>query len=107
MCDGTWNQRIAAFGCDDVDEMASSTMTQRKVSAERNKSEKRLRFTPEEIVRAIAGVEAAGLQVYGVEITSTGSIRISTGPRAEASAHEAKRQSLDETGPVKKPTQSS
>ena len=60
-----------------------------------------LRFTPADIVRAIAGVQAAGLEVYGVEITPTGSIKISTGLRAEASANEAKRQSLDETVPTK------
>jgi len=72
-------------------------MTKRKVSVERNERLKRLRFTPDDIVRAIAGVEAAGLEVYGVEITSTGAIKISTGPRAELGANEAKRQSLDET----------
>ena len=73
-------------------------MIKRKVSAEPNERLKRLRFTPEEIVRAIAGVEAAGLQVSGVEITSTGSIKISTGPRAEPSAA---KQSLDERLPTK------
>jgi hypothetical protein len=61
-----------------------------------------LRFTPADIVRAIAGVEAAGLQVFGIEITPTGAIKISTGPCAEASANEAKRESLAETLPTKK-----
>jgi hypothetical protein len=44
------------------------------------KSREHLRFTPSDIVRAINGVEAAGLQVYGVEITLTGAINISTQP---------------------------
>ena len=73
-------------------------MIKRKVSAGPNERLKRLRFTPEEIVRAIAGVEAAGLQVYSVEITSTGSIKITTGPRAEPSAA---KQSLVERLPTK------
>jgi len=63
-----------------------------------------LRFTPADIVRAIAGVEASGLHVFGVEITPTGTIKISTGPRAEVSAagsNEVKRQGLDETLPTK------
>jgi hypothetical protein len=60
-----------------------------------------LRFTPSDIVRAIVGVEAAGLQVYEVEITSAGAIKISTGPRTETSANEAKRESQDETFPTK------
>jgi hypothetical protein len=64
-----------------------------------------LRFTPADIVRAIAGVEAAGLQVFGVEITATGAIKISTGPRAEAGANEARRESLDETLPTKNKNQ--
>jgi hypothetical protein len=37
-----------------------------------------LRFTPNDIVRAIDGVTAAGLQVYAVEITPTGAIKINT-----------------------------
>jgi hypothetical protein len=81
--------------------MAGSGVTRRKVPTERNKTGKRLRFTPDDIVRAIAGVEAAGLQVYEIEITSAGAIKISTRPRAEASADEAKRESLDETLPTK------
>jgi hypothetical protein len=47
----------------------------------------RLRFTPGDIVRAIEGVEAAGLKVYAVEITPTGAIKISTqASRREAAA---------------------
>jgi hypothetical protein len=41
------------------------------------------RFTPDDIVRAIEGVEKAGLQILGVEITPTGAIKIATGPRSE------------------------
>jgi hypothetical protein len=90
------NQQITAFSCDDVNEMASSAMTRRKTG-------KRLRFTPEEIVRAIAGVEAAGLQVGGVEITSTGSIKISTLPKgSEAETDEAPRTNPDAARPAKK-----
>jgi len=42
-------------------------------------SRKTLRFTPADIVRAIDGVEAAGLQVCGVEITPTGVIKMTRG----------------------------
>ena len=51
-------------------------------------------------MRAIAGVEAAGLQVYEVEITSAGAVKIST-ERVLMPVHEAKRESLDETLPTK------
>ena len=61
-------------------------MTKRKVSAERNERLTRLRFAPDDIVRAIAGVEAAGLEVYAVEITTAGSILISTGRSSGAIA---------------------
>ena len=44
-------------------------------------SHKKPRFTPQDIVRAIKGVKKAGLEVYGAEITPTGTIKISTGPR--------------------------
>jgi hypothetical protein len=44
---------------------------------------KALRFTPADIVHAIEGVEAAGLQVCAVEITRTGAIKISTGARID------------------------
>jgi hypothetical protein len=43
-------------------------------------SRKTLRFTPADIVRAIDGFEAAGLQVCGVEITPTGIIKMTGGP---------------------------
>ena len=58
---------------------------------------KRPRFTPEEILRAIEGVEAAGLEVYGVEITPTGAIKISTQADAPTSASPP-----DDVAPVKK-----
>jgi len=75
-------------------------VTRRKLPTERNKTGKRLRFTPGDIMRAIAGVEAAGLQVYEVEITSAGAVKIST-ERVLMPVHEAKRESLDETLPTK------
>ena len=55
-------------------------MTPRKLIPSRKKP----RFTPQDIVRAIEGVETAGLEVYGVEITPTGTIKISTGPRRKS-----------------------
>jgi hypothetical protein len=45
-----------------------------------NDSRKRLRFTTEEIMRTIDAVKAAGLTIYGVEITLAGAINISTQP---------------------------
>jgi hypothetical protein len=39
---------------------------------------KALHFTPADIVHAINGVKATGLQVCAVEITRTGAIKIST-----------------------------
>jgi len=57
--------------------MAWSGVTRRKVSPEKNKTGKGLGFTPDDIIRAVA---AAGLQVYGVEITPTSTIKISTKP---------------------------
>ena len=41
-------------------------------------SHEKPRFTPHEIISAIKAVEAAGLEVYAVEITPTGAIKIST-----------------------------
>ena len=55
-------------------------MSTRKIP-NRNKNGGPLRFTPGDIVRAIAGVEAAGLPIYAVEITPTGIIKISVGSR--------------------------
>ena len=68
------------------------------------KSREHLRFTPDDIVRAINGVKAAGLQIDGVEITSTGSIKISTQPppRQTAPDKQAGTNLQDETVPIKK-----
>ena len=64
-----------------------------------------LRFTPNDIMRAIAGVEAAGLPVYEVEITTTGSIKIGTGPRTEKSADAQSTKGIADPHPelTKKP----
>ena len=43
-------------------------------------SRAQLHFTPGDIVRTIEAVQAAGLTVYGVEITLAGAINISTQP---------------------------
>ena len=56
------------------------------IPTKRSKNPGRPRFTPDDIVRAIDGVEAAGLLVYYVEITPTGSIKIITGPRSDGPA---------------------
>jgi hypothetical protein len=48
------------------------------------KNRKPRRVAPKDIVRAIDDVEAAGLQIYGVEITPTGSIRIITTPLSDS-----------------------
>jgi hypothetical protein len=56
------------------------------------------RFTPDDIVCAIEGVEKAGLKIYSVEITLTGDIKITTG-RTESRA--ASGSSADNEGPAK------
>jgi hypothetical protein len=69
----------------------------------RNKNDGPLRFTPGDIVRAIAGVEAAGLPISAVEITPTGTIKISTLPSgSEAETDEPARTNPDASRPVKK-----
>ena len=68
-------------------------------------SRKALRFTADEIVRAIEAVQQGGPAVYGVEITLTGSININTTPpskRAAASKPEARASALNDTEPYKK-----
>jgi hypothetical protein len=57
------------------------------------------RFTPDDIVRAIEGVEKAGLEVRGVEITTSGSIKIVTG--RVTSKPEASVSPSDEALPTK------
>ena len=66
---------------------------------------KALRFTADDIVRAVEAVEQAGLTVYGVEITLSGSIKISTASpfkRAAGSKSETTVDVQDEAQPNKK-----
>jgi hypothetical protein len=70
-------------------------VTRRKVSPKQNLTGKGVRFTPDDILRAIAAVEAAGLQVCVVEITFTGSIKINTKP----SRHKAKPDASTSASP--------
>ena len=68
-------------------------------------SRKALRFTADDIVRALEAVEQAGLTVYGVEITLNGSIKINTASpfkRAAASKSEMTADVQDEIQPTKK-----
>jgi hypothetical protein len=55
----------------------------KRIPSTENKDDAPQRFTPDDIVRAIEGVETAGLNIYSVEITLTGNIKITTGPRRE------------------------
>jgi hypothetical protein len=65
-----------------------------------------LRFALGDIVLAIEEVEAAGLTVYGVGITLTGAINISTQPPPSVSKRPAmprqETKRVDETTSVKK-----
>jgi hypothetical protein len=67
-----------------------------------------LRFMRNDIVRAIDGVTAAGLQVYAVEITPTGAIKINTKPPPHQAVPDKKISTKaddtrpDDTTPVKK-----
>jgi hypothetical protein len=55
--------------------------TSRKVTLKKQKERREQpHFTPNDIVLAIKSVETAGLKIYGVEITLTGTISISTQP---------------------------
>jgi hypothetical protein len=76
------------------------------ISTKRIKKSDPLRFTPDDIVRAIKGVEEAGLQVYSVEITRTGAINIRTAPFPEAPAaspdKKASSNHQDEAEPTRK-----
>jgi hypothetical protein len=57
----------------------SRLMAGRKITPKNQKDSRQpLRFTSGEIVRTIDAVQAAGLTVYGVEITLAGAIKIST-----------------------------
>jgi hypothetical protein len=72
------------------------------------KNPKRLRFMPREIVSAIEAVQAAGLTVYGVEITLAGAINITTQPppsivsKRPATPRQVSTDLVDETAPDKK-----
>ena len=67
-------------------------MSARKARLKKQKKRREeMRFTADEIVRAIGAVERSGLTVYGVEITLDGSIKINTASpfkRASASKSE-------------------
>ena len=57
-------------------------MSPRKaIPTKQSKNLERPPFTPDDIVRAIDGVEKAGFDIYSVEISLTGDIKITTGPR--------------------------
>jgi|GEM_PF-1337730 len=75
--------------------------SRRKVTLKKQREKReRPHFTPDDIVLAIKGVEKAGLEVYGVEITPTGAINIWTQPRqAEPDKHISSKR--DDTAPVK------
>jgi hypothetical protein len=84
-------------------------MARRKITPKKQKdSREPLRFTSGEIVRAIDAVQAAGLTVYGVEITLAGAINITTQPPPSVSKRPATPRQvsetdlLDETIPSKK-----
>jgi hypothetical protein len=84
-------------------------MARRKVTPKKEmQSREHLRFTPTDIVRAIDGVTAAGLQVYGVEITPTGAINIWTQPPPHQAVSDKQIRTKpddtkpDDKGPVKK-----
>ena len=64
-----------------------------------------LRFTADDIVRAIGAIEQAGLTIYGVEITLDGSIKINTASpfkRAAAPKPETTADTQYEVQPNKK-----
>ena len=84
-------------------------MARRKNTRKNQKdSRKPLRFTTEEIMHSIDAVQAAGLTVYGVEITLAGAINITTQPPPSVSKRPATPRQvsetdlLDETIPSKK-----
>jgi len=79
------------------------TSRKHKILEKRKENREQLRFTPKDIVRAIEGVEAAGLPVYGVEISPTGSIKIITATRSDPAIVETNDANPQaETKPTKK-----
>ena len=63
-------------------------MPRRKTALEKQNNE---RFTSAQIVHAIENVQAAGLTVYAVEISLTGSIKITTQPEAAVTSGRRKQ----------------
>jgi hypothetical protein len=88
----------------------SRLMAGRKITPKNQKDSRQpLRFTSGEIVRTIDAVQAAGLTVYGVEITLAGAINISTQPtlpsvskRPTTLRQVTETDLVDETTPNKK-----
>jgi hypothetical protein len=79
--------------------------TSRKVTLEKQKERREQPyFTPSDIVLAIESVKAAGLKIYGVEITLAGTISISTQPpsRPAPTDTQASTKLQDDTISVKK-----
>ena len=82
-------------------------MVRRKNTRKNQKdSRKPLRFTTEEMMRTIDAVKAAGLTIYGVEITLAGAINISTQPSPVVSKRPAKPRQVSETDLVDEATPS-
>ena len=78
-------------------------MTARKDHPKNQKGRRPLRFTADDIVRAIDAVENAGLTIYGVEITLDGSIRINTkSPFKGAAPKPETERAQEEVQPNKK-----
>lgn len=78
-------------------------VTARKDRPKNQKEGQALRFTVEDIVRAIESVQNAGLTIYGVEITLNGSIRINTkSPFKGAVSKPETEHALEKVQPNKK-----
>ena len=71
-----------------------SAMVRRKITSQNKESP---HFMPVDIVRAIEEVQAAGLTVYGVEITLAGAINISTQPAPSVSKPRPTPRQMQET----------
>ena len=80
-------------------------MPQRKITPTGGKKNRKPeRFTLTDIVRAIEGVEAAGLKIYSVEITLTGAINIVTQRPTRQAQTDTQNSATppSETKPIKK-----
>jgi hypothetical protein len=73
-----------------------------KILEKRKENRNLPHVTADDIVQAIEGVQAAGLEVYAVEITTTGSIKLSTGPSSGAIAPLTTTDASDDTQPKQK-----